>query len=82
MSPTVEIVDLTKKEMDEGRKQLVNEYFTDGWTNPVNLKYLPEDEVDTYEKFFDFDCFQMCLEIFDLMEKYDLQTHWMHNLLL
>ena len=28
MSPTVEIVDLTKKEMDEGRKQLVNEYFT------------------------------------------------------
>ena len=53
----------------ENVDEKIDEWFFDGFDKPENLKYLPEDEVEEYEKFFDWDCFQMCIEKFQLMEK-------------
>jgi len=59
-------------QLTEAEEMMANKIFHQGWNDVEQLNYLPEEDRDTYEKHFSFDCFVHLLEIFKYLEEHDL----------
>jgi len=59
-------------QLTEAEEMMANKIFHQSWNDVEQLNYLPEEDRDTYEKHFSFDCFVHLLEIFKYLEEHDL----------
>ena len=61
----------------ENVEEMINEWFFEGWDDPKNLKYLPDDEVEEYEKTFEWDCYDFCKIEFEMMVEFKIKDEWL-----
>ena len=59
-------------QLTEAEEKIANAIFYQGWNDVEQLNYLNEEDRDTYEKHFTFDCFEHLKEIFKYLEDHDL----------
>ena len=69
------------KALEEFDLKIAEKIFYDGWNDSNCLDYLAQDDIDSYEKFYSFDCRKMCIRFFRHMEKYDIHTDWLHDVI-
>ena len=76
---TMESIDYktyTIDQMREEHQQYIDEILFDGCCEKENLKYLAEDEVEGYEKYYSDDCVKNMLFIFESMNRFSIHNDW------
>jgi len=59
-------------ELSEYEQKMSEWMFPQGWNDPTCLKYIAEENIDSYEKHFSFDVFEECKDTFQYMEENEL----------
>ena len=59
-------------ELSEYEQKMSEWMFPQGWNDPTCLKYIAEEDIDSYEKHFSFDVFEDCKDTFQYMEENEL----------
>lgn len=59
-------------ELSEYEQKMSEWLFPQGWNDPNCLKYIAEEDIDSYEKHFSFDVLEHCKETFIYMEENNL----------
>ena len=60
----------------ENVEEQIDEWFFDGFDNPENLNYLPDDEVKGYEQVFDWNWSDYCKFQFEMMVQNNVKVEW------